>query len=307
MNHEAYPQIVGLGMSVFDLSQVVTEFPSSGGVTRIIKSSSGGGGPVPTALCAAAHLGISTAILDRIGDDWLGHSLSSDYQHHGVNTRHLYMEAGKRSAMASVLVRERDGERHILYEPGDTTPLSGEDLPWDILSACRILHLNGRHRSACRAAAKIVHEAGAWVSFDGGANRYETSLVDLFPEIDILIVAANFADQAVGEAPKETQLSQLARWGATLVGITEGAKGSWFLDSKGDSFHQVAYPAHPLVDTTGCGDVFHGAFLAAVLENQSFRESARFASACAALSASALGGRGYLPSWVEVQQFLQQL
>ncbi|HRQ90889.1 MAG TPA: PfkB family carbohydrate kinase, partial [Bacteroidia bacterium] len=163
------PRIVGLGMSVLDLVQVVDEFPGGEGVTRVRESVLMGGGPVPTALCAASRLGASAAILDRIGDDWRANRILDDYHRFGVCTRHLQREPGRRSTSGTVLVRARDGERHLLYDEGDFTPLSAEELPTDLLAGCRILHLNGRHWPACLEAARRVRENGGLVSFDGGA------------------------------------------------------------------------------------------------------------------------------------------
>jgi len=81
--------------------------------------------------------------------------------------------------------------------------------------------------------------------------------------------------------------------GAPIVGITHGAEGSWFLAGEGEQFHQPAFPVEPVIDTTGCGNVFHGAFLFAAL-----------ASAAAACNAGTLGGRGHLPTISEVERFL---
>lgn len=298
------PEIVGLGMSVLDLVQVVEDFPCGGGVTRTLQSEIMGGGPVATALCAASRLGATTAILDRIGDDWRGDRILCDYESHGVSTAHLRREKGRRSTLGTVLVRRSDGERHLIFDEGDFTPLAGPELPHGLLSNCRILHLNGRHWPACLEAARIVRGAGGLVSFDGGAHRHEAKYEGLFPHVDLLIVAGEFADRAVGSGERFAQLERLAARGSPLVGITDGTAGSWFRTGDGTAFHQPAFTVPRVVDTTGCGDVFHGAFLAGVLRNLAWTDCARLASAAAAMAATALGGRGCLPTLGEVEAFL---
>lgn len=298
------PEIVGLGMSVLDLVQVVEDFPCGGGVTRTLQSVIMGGGPVATALCAASRLGATTAILDRIGDDWRGERIFSDYEAHGVSTTNLLRETGRRSTLGTVLVRRSDGERHLVFDEGDFTPLDEAELAHGLLSDCRILHLNGRHWPACLAAARIVRGAGGLVSFDGGAHRFDAKFAELFPHIDLLIVAGEFADRAVGPGERLAQLERLAAWGSRLVGITDGTAGSWFRTGDGTAFHQPAFPVPRVMDTTGCGDVFHGAFLAGVLRNLAWPDCARLASAAAAMAATALGGRGCLPTLAEVEAFL---
>lgn len=296
--------ILGLGMSILDSIRVVAEFPDGAGVTRIIRSSMTGGGPVPTALCAASRLGTKAAIIDRIGDDWRGGRIRADYATFGVDTSFLFGDPGRSSSLGTVLVRERDGERHLLFEEGDFTPLTTAELPHDALSGCGILHLNGRHWPACLDAARLVREGGGRVSFDGGAQRFDPKHLELFPLVDILVVAADYASRLAGTASRETQLEALAQWGADIVGITDGAAGSWFLTRQGDRFHQPVFPVDRVIDTTGCGDAFHGAFLFARLRGDGPREAARLASAAAAISAGGLGGRGHLPGLDEVGALL---
>jgi sulfofructose kinase len=303
MPMESAPEILGLGMSILDRAELVEEFPSAGGVTRVLASATHGGGPVPTALCAASRLGSRAAIVDRLGDDWQAEQIRDDYCRFGVSTEHLLDGSGRTSASAIVLVRRRDGERHILYREGDAPPLCGDELPGEAISGCRVLHLNGRHWPACLEAARIAREGGALVSLDGGAHRYEERLLELLPLVDLLVVAADFADRAVGPGAREGQLERLAGWGASLVGITDGTRGSWFREKGGVAFHQPAFRLSEIVDTTGCGDVFHGALLAARVRGLPWPECARLAAAAAALSATALGGRGFLPTWEEASAF----
>jgi sugar/nucleoside kinase (ribokinase family) len=297
------PGIVGLGMSVLDLVQVVEAFPDAAGVSPVLASVMMGGGPVPTALCAAARYGATCSIIDRVGDDWRGHLVRADYERFGVDVFHLFHEAGRKTTLGTVLVRREDGQRHLIFDEGDFTPLAAGELPTDLLGKCRILHLNGRHWPACLVAAELVRANGGLVSFDGGAHRFDTKFRELFPLVDLLIVAADFADAAVGTGERVEQLVRLSASGAQVVGITDGVKGSWFREGEAEPFHQPAFRVD-VVDTTGCGDVFHGIFLAALTNGQTTRAAAEEASAGAALAATALGGRGCLPTRAEVRDFL---
>lgn len=295
--------LLGIGMSILDDLQVVEEFPSTTGVTEVKEAALMGGGPVPTALCAAARLGATAAIIDRVGDDWKGEHIRKDFERFGVGTRFLEVERGRTSSFGTILVRRRDGERHILFQEGSSTQMETRELPVDALRRCHILHLNGRHWPACVEAARIVREAGGRISFDGGAHRYQRKFEELLPLVDILVVARDFAGQLSGSEDHEDQLAALMESGALVAGITDGERGSRFLTGDGEQFHQPAFPADPLVDTTGCGDVFHGAFLAEAARGENWRSCARFASAAAALSATRLGGRGRLAQRTEVERF----
>ena len=122
--------------------------------------------------------------------------------------------------------------------------------------------------------------------------------------VDILVVAADFAAKLSGSDDRDEQLKALSKWGASVAGITEGAEGSWFLTGEGERFHQPAFPVDPVIDTTGCGDVFHGAFLFAANRGDSWEDCAALASAAAACNAGALGGRGHLPTISEAERYL---
>jgi len=89
-----------------------------------------------------------------------------------------------------------------------------------------------------------------------------------------------------------------------LVVITDGANGSWVFANDGTQFQQPAYLLPNVVDTTGCGDSYHGAFLFGLIKGMTLRECARLASAVAALNAQQLGGRSGLPNLAQVQAFL---
>ncbi|MEM9283911.1 MAG: PfkB family carbohydrate kinase [Verrucomicrobiota bacterium] len=297
--------IVGIGMSILDSIQVVDRFPVGSGVTEASASILMGGGPVATALCAASRLGAQTMMMDRIGSDWIGERILKSFADYGVETHEVIVEESRESSLATILVRESDGERHIIFRQGTAATFKEADLALGLLDQCSILHLNGRHWSASLEAAKRVRARGGNVSFDGGAHRYQSQWLELFPHVDVLIVAGEFAEQCSGSKEVEEQLHHLSQWGAAIVGITLGDAGSWFRPRDGGIFHQPAISIERVVDTTGCGDVFHGAFLFAMTRGREWRECARVASAAAACNAGTLGGRGHLPTWSEVEVLLE--
>jgi sugar/nucleoside kinase (ribokinase family) len=94
--------------------------------------------------------------------------------------------------------------------------------------------------------------------------------------------------------------------GPSLVVITDGARGSWIYPRQGQSFHQPAYLLPAVVDTTGCGDSYHGAFLFGLVKGLDLEPTAALASAVAALNTQGLGGRGGLPTLGQVTEFLSE-
>ena len=144
------------------------------------------------------------------------------------------------------------------------------------------------------------------VSFDGGAGRYRPEMRTLVPLADVCIVAREFAEHFTQESDPPAAASRLLGEGPQLVVITDGLRGSWVYPAGKPSFHQPAFPLAQPVDTTGCGDAYHAAFLFALLRDMPLQSAAAFASAAAALNARRLGGRSGLPSRAEVEAFLAE-
>ncbi|MCP4514300.1 MAG: carbohydrate kinase family protein, partial [Delftia sp.] len=253
-----------------------------------------------------ARLGARVAMLDVVGDDWRGELILDEFRREGVCTEHIRQAEGCGSALACVLARQGDGARSIVYHPGTTPELLPSDVPRAAVQSARFLHVNGRHWGACRQAAAWAREAGALVSFDGGAHRYRPQLRELVPLVDVCIVARDFARRYTGETDVAQAAAGLLEQGPGLVVITDGARGSWTYSREGESFHQPAYLLPDVVDTTGCGDSFHGAFLFGLLRGMTLKETASLASAVAALNSQRLGGRGGLPSLEQAQEFISR-
>ena len=295
--------VVGLGVSTVDLLMQVDHLPAEEEILRADAFSVQGGGPVATAIVALARLGARTAMMDAIGDDWRGDTICSDYARGGVDTQLLIRRSGCTSATALVLVRRPAGTRTIVWSPGTAPELAVDEVPWSAIGQTVFLHVNGRHGDACLRTCEYARQHGVQVSFDGGAGRYREETRRLVPLSDVCIVAREFASLYTGEAEPGRAGPALLAAGPSLVAITDGLRGSWVFARDGTSFHQAAFHVE-VVDTTGCGDCYHGAFLFGLSRGMELRRAATLASAAAALNARALGGRQGLPTLGEVESFL---
>ena len=304
MTNEKPYDIVGLGCCTLDYLVRVDEFPSQESVQRTDESSLQGGGPVSTALAAAARLGAKTTLLDRVGDDWRGNVIVEELNSFGVETKDIQRATDHSSTMASVWVRKNDGNRAIAFSTGSAPELSADELPEAIIPSARILHTNGRHWEALFQAAQIATSAGTLVSFDGGAHRFREPLREFMPLVDIAIVARDFAEQFAETRDLDQAAGIIRKSGPSLVGITCGTEGSWTYPENEAPFHQPAFPVEDVVDTTGCGDVYHGAFLTGLAWDWELKRCAQLASAAAAQNARALGGRGNLSTLEDLSHWI---
>ncbi len=298
--------VIGLGVSTVDVIARIEHLPTPDDVQRAINMTTQGGGPVATAMATLARLGARAAMIDALGDDWRGGLIREGFAREGVDVCFLATRPGHTSATSCILVEQASGARSIVYAPGTAPDIMPAELPAEAIASAKYLHLNGRHWEAGFEAIRIARSAGVQVSFDGGAGRYRPELDELVPLTDICIVARDFAEQHTHETDIRAAAEALLQMGPRLVAITDGARGSWVLARGGRFFHQPAYLFPAAVDTTGCGDSYHGAFLFGLLRGMTLEKTTALASAVAALNSQALGGRGGIPSYSQVKAFLAE-
>lgn len=300
--------IVGLGLATIDIMTLVPRLPRHDEVYRARCIELEGGGPVATALVAAARLGASTAYLGPIAPTAWGALARAGLEGEGVDTDSAPTRAGGEQAVSVILVDQDTGQRSILYDPGEMPGLSPAEVPVGLVTSSRALHLDGVHLEAACHAATIARQAGVLVSFDGGAGELWAGTERLLPLVDLMVVARRFAEQHTGHPdPLEAGPALLATYRPRQVVITDGVHGCWFWDAArrkaGVHLHQPAFATN-VVDTTGAGDVFHGAYLYAFLQGWPPETSLAFASATAALKCRKLGGRSGIPTRPHVEAFL---
>ncbi len=283
--------VVGIGAATLDDLWLVNEFSDQEGVAQAEAHLQMGGCPVATALCVLGRLGHSAVLLDAVGDDAAGAAIQAGLLRSGVFAQGLRQVKGARSALAVILVRKNDGARQIHFLPSNCGELTLDAEHGEIIRQARLLHINGRHEAACRAAVAAAQSAGVLVSFDGGAGRYRESLRDLVEASQIRIFSRDFARHYCGTDDLSEMMAMLLAEPAEVVVITAGTEGSYVATPQVEMFHQPAFAATPLVDTTGCGDVYHGAFLHGLLQKWPTQRCAEFASRWAARNAEGLGGR----------------
>ena len=295
MNLASY-DIIGIGVSTVDLLTVVDQFPAHEGVQKAHESSLQGGGPIATALVAASRLGAKTAMIDAIGDDWRGDLIVKEFERFGVDTHFITVSKDKTSSISSILVRKSDGKRAIVFSPGSSGELPVSALPLELIAQSKIIHINGRHFNDCKTACKIAKEKGVKIAFDGGAGRYRNELDEILPLVDYCIIAKDFCDSWLGPISLNEALHKIIDNGSSVAVITLGEHGCVAANQSGEEIHQKAYVMDGIIDTTGCGDIFHGAFLYAMAKDITLKRALMIASAAAALKARHLGGRGMVPT-----------
>lgn len=293
--------VVGVGQCSLDILGTLDRYPAVDSKAQLEETLIQGGGPVATALVTLARLGVTSAFVGRIGEDDFGRRIREGLTAEKVDSRYLLVDE-KGSSQFSFIAVERDrGRRTIFCNPGSCQPLTGDDIPADLIRQSRLLHLDGSHPEGALTAAHLARKNGVTTVLDGGSWR--TATEQLLPLVDHAVVSARFAAQMDPDRPLTEVLSLLMDYGCRSATVTDGENGSFTVDETGEVFHQPGF-AVSAVDTTGCGDVFHGGYLYGLLQGWSLRRTARFAAACAALKTRALGGRTAIPTLSEIETLL---
>ncbi len=294
------PLVVGMGQCSLDILGQVDCYPCLDEKAEMGSLLIQGGGPVATALVTLARLGVAVAMVGAVGDDPFGRQIRCGLEEEKVDCSNLTPVPDKVSQVAFIAV-DGAGHRNIFWHRGTATPAFDKSRPELLPDTVRIMHLDGLHIEPAIAAAEYARARGITTVLDGGTMR--PGLTRLLPLIDHLVVSAGFARQAEA-SDLHAALRHLAAWGARAVTITCGSKGSLSLAADGRTFHQAAFEVDA-VDTTGCGDVFHGGYIFGLLQGWPLPRTVRFAAACAALKTRALGGRTAIAGLEEVEAFLR--
>lgn len=291
--------VVGVGYPCIDFLLNVDAFPAAESHCLLRDYSWQGGGPVPTALVALGRLGACAGLIGVVGGDSFGRFLSEDFRRHGVDTSRLVVdEAGETSLSVPVSDRQT-GSRSFIFNFGTCRKLRLEDLDADYIRSAKFLHLADMS-PVSRAAAEIARQGGVTVSIDAGYSR------SILPEdlglVDVLVASESYYEEHFGGRDCRDSCEAVLRAGPRIAVFTFGSRGCAGMDGEG-YFELPAFKV-PVADTTGAGDVYHGAFLYGLLQGWKAGESARFASAVAAIKCTRIGGRAGIPDLATALKFL---
>ena len=294
------PLVIGLGQCSLDILGQVDNYPALDEKAELNSLLVQGGGPVATALVTLSRLGVPVAIVGAVGDDDFGRQIREGLFQENVDCTYLIQSSQSSSQVAFVTV-DTQGHRNIFWHRGTAFPVVPEQLPSLLADSVRVLHLDGLHLEPAIAAAKLARRQAVTTVLDAGTLR--PGIEELLPFIDHLVVSEKFACQFIGRDDSEAAIQGLLGYGSVVVTVTMGRSGSLSMGKGVQPFHQPAL-AVEAIDTTGCGDVFHGGYIYGLLQDWPLERTVRFAAACAALKTRALGGRTAIPTLQEVESFL---
>lgn len=293
-------RIICVGHSALDRVYRVAEIPRKATKVRALEYIESGGGMAANAASAIARLGGSVELWSRVGEDDAGVAVRRGLRAAGVDVRYVQTFDEGRTSTSAVLVDD-EGERLIVGARDVNMPSGTSWLPLERVREAGAVLADLRWMEAARAVLEEARENGITTVLDVDVGGRE-ALSEILPMADYAIFSAPALDEFSAEEAMEDRLARVATLGPKHAGVTLGAEG--YLWREKGSVHRCAGFAVDVVDTTGAGDTFHGAFTLAVADGKTSAEAARFACAAAALKCTRLGARAGQPSRREVASLI---
>lgn len=293
--------VVGVGLNATDTMLKVPHFPAFGGKVPFHGEEYSVGGQVATAIVACARLGLRSKYIGTIGDDERGRIQMESLLTSNVNIDHVQVRKNCPNQSAYIIIDEATGERTVLWSRPDCLALTPDEITDDQIAGSRLLHIDGHDTKAVARAAAIAREHGIPVTVD--VDTLYAGFDQVLPSVDYLIASSEFPGRWTGiEDPFEALKAIQQRFGMKVAAMTLGAHGALAL-IEGRFVYSPGFVVN-CIDTTGAGDVFHGGFCYAVLQDLPIGDALTFSNALAALNCTAAGARGRLETVGEAKALI---
>ena len=297
-------EVVGLGQASVDYLGRIPQYPNEDEKVELEDLEIQCGGPASTAMVTLSRLGIATAFIGSFSDDSFGSRIQQGLEHEGIDATFSKVTPGYRSQFAFIGISHTHGKRTIFWHPCTAPEVAREDIDLSIYPKARILHMDDFMIDAALEAARQARNRGLLVVLDAGTFRH--GILDIIPLVDVLIASERFHVPILGPkmGPEEALLA-LFDYGPKEVVITRGHRGSMGWNGRLIQV-QDGFPVKA-IDTTGAGDVYHGAYIYGILQGWGMDQKMRFAGAVSAMKCQSVGARKGIPFLPEVTDFLNEV
>ena len=298
--------VLGIGSYCIDYLCSVSAYPAEDEKLKANDIDVQGGGNIATACVAVGRLGGTVCYHGSIGKDDLTEQIVSGLKKEGVDTEYVSIRDG-RNPLSIVIVNTANQSRTIIYLKEDIPRFGPEDVDPELVRASKVLLIDFYHEEASLAASRIAREAGVPVVVD--AEKDSPHAKDILANATHVVASQRFALREIGKdsaADKREMVKKFAeKVQSPNITVTMGKRGAVFFTRNGRRIMEQDAFDVDVVDTTGAGDVFHGAYALFLAQGYPDETILRRSSACAAMKCRATGGRKGIPTQDDLNRFLK--
>ncbi len=293
--------VVGVGLNATDTLLLVPHFPAYGGKAPFVNEILSPGGQVASALVACVKLGLRAKYVGSVGDDERGRILLRSLGKFGIDTSDVQMRRNCPNQSAYIVIDQTTGERTILWQRPNCLKIVPEQIAPEQILCAKLLHIDGHDTPAVEHAARIARQNGIPVTVD--VDTIYRGFDRVLPYVDYLIASTNFPVEWTSERDPCRALELIqAEFGMRVAAMTLGPYGAMALADR-RFYYSPAFVVN-CRDTTGAGDVFHGAFCYAVVQDYALEDALELSNAMAALNCKALGAQGGIGGLDEARELI---
>lgn len=293
--------VLGLGCTAVDEVLYVGKFPGDDGKACVQLRARRFGGLTGAALVAAARLGARCAYGGQFGLDKSSQRVRANLIREGIDVSGAPCLEEASVVRSTIIVAQDTGRRNIFFECSGRIGAHPTLPESDFIRAARVLFIDHYGVEGTLRAARLARENDIAVVADLEEDT-APGVEEIMALVDHLIVPASFACRISGASTPDAAATALWREDRAAVVVTCGAEGCWSVSADaGLPRHHRAFPV-AASDTTGCGDVFHGAYAAALARGDALDARIQFASAAAALKAASQD----IPHLAEVHALIEK-
>lgn len=294
-------KVVCVGHSTYDTTLPLNGYPTENVKYRIDNHIECGGGPASNGAYLLAKWGMTVTIASIIGKDYYGDKIIEDFAKIGANIEHLEQREDYKTSSSFILANMSNGSRTIITSK--KAPI--RKLSSEINIKADLILIDGEHPETAHEV--LDKNPNAISVLDAGRLNEDTKL--LGKKVTYVVCSKDFAEEFCNKKiPKsfeakilETIHQELTQYFDTKVIITLEAAGSFTkVDGKYELIPSIKVKA---LDSTGAGDIFHGAFTYFIGKEYPLREAIRLASITGAISVTRIGSRYSIPALSEVLDY----
>lgn len=294
-------KVLCIGHATYDITIPVENYPIENTKTRVQERVECGGGPASNAAYLLGKWGIDTYFAGIVGDDYFGKKIRDEFRSVGVNIDYLQFSKDYQTPYAMIIANKENGSRTILSYHNNSLRMS--DIEIDINPD--IILMDGQEPEISK---KLIEKYPNAISIiDAGRDKLE--IIELCKIADYVICSKNFAEKVsnitiIDNSTLDKSLDILNNKFKGKVIVTLGEDGCAY---KKDKLKIIPTYKTNTIDTTGAGDIFHGAFTYSILNNWALDKALKFSNLAGAMSSTKIGGRNSIFELKEMEKVLNEL